>query len=219
MNEFIVNAYKLCVDSTVLPILLDLTKMAFATFVGAFFAFQIDKSHRRYLEKLQNFRSAKNSLFVFVSQYQALFAMNRQHLLDKKKEKEELRAFTLKPFSNFFKTSEIDINSLLFILDSGSPNLLNEIVIANQKFQSTIGVLSERNKVHLKFQELVATTGNVDPSTKEILISLTNSLYESFEDSMETNIEMVPKISTFLKNYYKKGKPLGFEPPKLEEAL
>ena len=214
MDKTIEYVFSLFIESPAWPIVIDMAKVAFATFVGALSAFQIEKSHKRHLEKLQNFRSAKNALFTFSSQYQALFAMNRQHLLPHKEE--ELRAFTLIPFSNFTETPEIDLNSLLFILDSDKPNLLNEIIIENQKFQSTIGVLNERNRVHLKFQDMVARTGNVDPSTKEILFNHTDSLYLSVEESMKSSLEIVKKISDFMKIYYKKGKPLKFEPPKLE---
>jgi len=194
-------------------IAMDFVKVFFATFAGAWSAFQIDKKHKEYKEKKQNFRAGKRAQFALISQYQSLMAVKTQHL-DQKKE-ENTRFMTLLPFSHFSSHQLVNIDSLLFILDESDANLLNELSVANQKFQSVLGLIEARNNVHISFQGRAAKIGidqALDNSTMAILKDFTDSLYESVDDSISTNMELFEKLREFLKKYLPKGDPLKYIP-------
>lgn len=189
--------------------LFDFFKIGFATFAGAFFAFKIEKNYKERQEKIKNFRSGKRAQFALMSQYQSLLPAKRDNLDPLEKDKN--RHITLLPFPHYSQYDKIDIEALLFILDEPDKNILNELSVANNKFQTILGTIEKRNEEHEDFQKRSAKIGEegaLNIATYHILKDLTDSLYDQFEDSMETSLELHQKLYSFLKMYYEKGKPL-----------
>jgi len=91
----------------------------------------------------------------------------------------------------------MDIDSLLFILDEEEAGLLSELIIADEKFQSVLGTIEARNNVHTDFQQRAAKIGiqnALDKATEAALRDLTDSLYDSVEDSIKTNMELFENL-------------------------
>lgn len=197
-------------------LMLDVTKIILAsiigTFIGAYSAFKLDQNHKKNQENKKNFIAAKRTQFVLVNHYQTLHNIKKQ-ALDEIKD-DENRWILLKPLGSYSKYLQMDIDSLVYILDTEDANLLNELLVANDRFETAIGTLQMRNNVHLGFQKKLAEEGEkaFDDATTTILKDLTDQLYSAVDDSITTNLALFDKLKTFIKEKFPNERPLSREP-------
>lgn len=176
-----------------------------ATFFGAWAAFQFQKSWERSKQLTYDLRSGKRAQFSLLSQYQALKNLNKQYLSTLINDPD--RHLKLHPLTVHLEFQKVDIESLLYILDTDNPDLLNEIMVAEQNFQTAMGVLEQRNNYHADFQLRAAKIGDaaLDEATVAILRDMTDQLYGTFEDSLRLNKDVSKKLGTYLENYISLG--------------
>jgi len=184
-----------------------------AAFLGAFAAFIFQKYFESVKQKNLDFSSGKRAQFVLVSQFTALSNLNKQYLNDKRED--ENRFLTLHPITLHHEIMSIHVESLLYMLDDGKDaDLLNKILIADQKFKTAVGVLEQRSNYHSDFQHRAAEIGvekALDTATTAILTDMTNSLFDCFDDAMAANKEVFEQLFTYLKNKFPKKVPLQYE--------
>lgn len=172
-----------------------------ATFFGAWAAFQFQKRWEQTKQLTQDLRSGKRAQFALASQFQALNNLNNQYLSEHRDDPD--RYLNLHPLTVHLEFQKVDIDSLLFVLDTDNPDLLNEIMLAQNNFQTAMGVLEQRNNYHSNFQHKAAQIGDaaLDKATDAILRDMTDHLYGIFEDALRLNKEAGNKLGNFLGEY------------------
>lgn len=176
-------------------------------FLGAFFgawaAFQFQKSWEKSKQLAYDLRSGKRAQFALMSQFQALILLRKQHLNDLKDDPE--RHIKLHPITSKLDVQKVDINSLLFILDTNDPNLLNEVMVSQHSYEIYAELIEYRNTFHSNFQQRLSQIGDsaLDEGTNKILEDLTNNLYEIVEHSINLNQDASERLGDFLTNYIK----------------
>lgn len=200
-------------QSWVLEFITNIWPIVLAAFLGALAAFLFQKWFEAQKQRNLDFRSGKHAQFALISQFTALTNVITQYL-NEHRENED-RFLALHPFSIHFDFINIDIESLLYILDDGEDaNLLNMILIAEQKFKTAMGILEQRSKYHADFQHKAAKIGideALDIATKTILIDMTDNLYETFDDAIDTSKEINDKLFQYLKTKFPKKTPLQYK--------
>ena len=179
----------------------DIGPIFLATFFGAWAAFQFQKSWEKSKQLTHDLRSGKRAQFALISQFQALKNLNKQYLSDLRDDPD--RYLKLHPLTVHLEFQKVDLDSLLYVLDADNPDLLNEIMIAQQNFQTAMGVLEQRNNYHSDFQHKAAKIGDaaLDKATDAILRDMTDHLYGTFDDALRLNTEAGEKLATFLNSY------------------
>jgi hypothetical protein len=196
------------------PIFNEMWPIFLATFFGALSAFQLQKNWERTKQKEKDFNSGKRAQFALVTQYTVLFNLNKQYLEEKRNDHN--RFLTLLPLTVLPNFQKIDVDSLLFILDDGDDaNLLVEIVVAEQKFITAMGVLEQRNKCHSDFQKRAAKSSKkeaLDDATVIALKGMAEDLYGTFDDAFSSNKDVFKKLGSYLKKKYPKKTRLEMKP-------
>ncbi|WP_424947045.1 hypothetical protein [Candidatus Spongiihabitans sp.] len=172
-----------------------------AIFFGAWSALQFQKSWEKSKQITYELRSGKRAQFALMSQHQVLISLNKQYLSEWRDDSD--RHLKLHPLTASLEFQKVDIDSLLYILDTNDPDLLNEVMVAQQSFQTAMGVLEKRNKYHTDFQQRAAKIGDaaLDKATVAILGDMTNHLYTTYEDALRLNKEAAKKLEIYLKDY------------------
>ena len=192
-----------------------------ATFFGAWAAFQFQKSWERTKQLSHDLRSGKRAQFALMSQYQALKNLDKQYLSEHRGDPDCY--LKLQPLTVHLEFQKVDVDSLLYVLDTSNPNILNELMVAQQNFQTAMGVLEQRNDYHSNFQHRATQIGDaaLDEATIAILRDMTKHLYDMFEDALKLNEDVAEKLKSFLDDYvsfksrikraFRKNKTLRYE--------
>lgn len=129
--------------------------LVLGTGLGAFLAFQFERQQRRGEERDRHYIAAKYAHFVLLQQYSLLRNLTAQHLsalVDN-----ENRWFMLHPILSPPQSFSLDFTSLVFILRSSDPDLLNRLGVTQERFSTLLRLLEQRSDLHAQFQERTGT--------------------------------------------------------------
>jgi cbb3-type cytochrome oxidase subunit 3 len=186
--------------------------IAFATFIGAWVAFQLQKHHKKTQQEAAQLAEGRKAQFTIATQLNALKNIRKQYLNPLRDDPD--RALKLTPFSVHAHFPQLDIVALEFMLESDGAQLLNELVVSEHMFITLIGALGQRNEHHEMMQRRIAEMGPdkaLDQATVQILEDMTNSLYGLADDAIDNLTAGFQKLRTYLVSRFPKAKALDIE--------
>ena len=136
----------------------EIIKHLFATFLGAFFAFQLNKVKSKNEEDTQRYAVCLKAQFSFYQYYQTIFNIKSQFL--DTVENDRQREMKIKHISFCDNFLELDINTLSFILTTKKPDLLNKIINAYQNCIAAIDSVKERNGQYRRVASLAQVSSD-----------------------------------------------------------
>lgn len=125
--------------------------LVLGTGLGAFLVFQFERRQRRGEERDRHYLAAKYAHFVLLQQYSLLRNLAAQHLSDLADN--ENRWWMMHPILTPPQSFALDFNSLVFILRSKDPDLLNRLGVTQERFSTLMRLLEQRSNLHAQFQE------------------------------------------------------------------
>lgn len=179
---------------------LNFVVQAAATLVGAFTAFKLESRRKQRAERKEQVHSFNRVLFALTQQRTFLLNYENQHLAPNREDK--CRAYMLRPLTELPARLDVDVEALTFVLELPQADVLNRIAEADLKYRTLIGVIESRNKLHLQFQERLASAEGIDdrgqdelvvlrriggPMIRRQLENLTNHTYAAVSDALTTN--------------------------------
>jgi uncharacterized protein (DUF1778 family) len=173
------------------------------TFLGAYLAFFFERRHSDKKERAMNISAAKRAQFVIQAQLNAVKNIKNQ-VLDSLRDDPQ-RHLTLKPFSVLAKFPTLDLNSLMFMLESDDAQLLNELMISEHKYSTLIGALDQRNARHEKMQQKMAEVrpqNALNNATLTILKDMTDSIYGLCDDALSSLEESFQKLQSYIEREF-----------------
>lgn len=188
----------------------------FGTFVGAFLVFLFQRRHEAKKEQNAKISAGKWAQFTIYTQLNALMNIKQQYL-DPKRD-DQYRELTLPPISFPPNLPQIDLPGLVFLLESNAAQILNEIMISEQRFLTIVGVLEQRNPRHEQMQHLVANSAAacvgpavIDDATRVILKAMTDSIYDLSDGTIKSHKEVFDKLKVYLEESFPKAIALKVE--------
>jgi len=212
---------------------LNLIATAVATFVGAWAAFQLQKSHDRAKEIKQRLDAGRRAQFALVAQSNVLYTLRTVHLSPLRDHPG--RHILLKALTSFQRIPNIDLSSIDFLFDSKDADLLNRLLDCDNKFATVVGNLEQRFAIYTRFQQALAQAERqgfppqatldqmevaVGGEIAGALKSVTDLLYESLDEAIKSNDSCFADLRTRLRALFPGSQVLDrqveprFQPPR-----
>lgn len=184
------------------------------TFFGAWAAFQFQISEQARKDKKSEAAAGRRALLVLCNQYGQTKRFYKQALSEFKDD--PFRWVTLQPFDAFHSYLRLDINSLGFLMDSSEPNIIQEVLLAEEVFLELVTTVHQRNDIHLNQLQLATQKLELDslPASDEALKELlgqrlvavlkdfTNSTYDLADAVLIHNETIFKRLNAFLNMHY-----------------
>ena len=152
------------------------------TFAGAYLAFRFERGYKEKKEQSMNLLAGKKAQFALMSQITLLKNLRKNYLDPRKADAN--RELMLTPVSVHARPISLDLASLQCFLEDDGAEILNKLIVAEQRFGSCLGILEQRNQRHEQAQCQLAATNTLDPARHAILKDLTNALYDGVDDAL-----------------------------------
>ncbi|VGO18231.1 hypothetical protein [Pontiella sulfatireligans] len=186
---------------------LESLKIIAGAFVGATAAFAFERRKKKDDEVERQKNVIVETQFALASRINFVTGVNKGSLNEHKDN--PLRWIKLLPLEIHPVVPKIKIDELVFILFSKDANLLSEINLIDEAFDSFVGAMKRRNELHLDFQN---HPEKPNPNFEEIMTALTDGIYKYSED-LESSIEKTMSLLLdLIKTGYKNGKGLSLDP-------
>ncbi len=173
-----------------------------ATFVGAWAAFRLQTKKDEAKEEERKFLAGKRAQFVLLTKYNTLLLFQTEYL--EKYKDDQNRSITLPATPINIKQPTLDLEGLLFILNSDDPNLLLEVVIADQLFQGVVNHANDRSAMHIRFQE-----NQTNHAVVNALQQMTDELYYIIDNAIQDIEKTFNNLREFLQKRFPNRSPLG----------
>lgn len=192
-----------------------------STFVGAWAAFLLQGRREAAKDRAVRVAALRGAQFALVAQVNVLDRLRR--------DLEPLRAdpnrdLSLGPIAYFQEIPGIDLPSLAFLLES-TPDLLNALVVCQNKWNTVVGILRQHSHEYRRFQGRSdeAVRAGVMPSQPQqvrdlvgpdiigALRTLTDALYETMDGALQANEALFNELSQQLTRQFPDQRPLKRE--------
>ena len=172
-------------DETQIPLwvdaLKDLITTGVAAFIGAWFAFRLERSAKGDDEQEQNYRSLLAAQFALLTHANSLLNIKTRYLDPARNQPD--RFIRLPPLIHQSSVTPVDTSALLFLLHGPDPQLLGELSITDAKYETVVNALSQRNSIHHLAQKETEESGKAGPRLSTQLQQLTDKLYEVVDEA------------------------------------
>ncbi len=167
-----------------------------AAFAGAWFAYRLERKQRR--RELDDSRVAAGNRAVMTLMNQVNKLHNiRTQFIDPKRQ-DEFRCLTIQASSPLnYGHVRVDLDALAFLVETTHPEILGEVMTADEAFHATIEAFNVRSACHReRVQQLVAAAGVrkndivTDASVEELL---GHRLYQEITYQTEQAISFVDR--------------------------
>jgi len=199
----------------ILRFVAELLKIFLAAFLGAACAFAYERRKRLDEEGERRTLSLREAQFAFVTRINGLLVVSKQYLKDQKKNPN--RWVELPPVLNIMNFPPVPLAELSFLLDNVDPNLLGEITIAQNKFETVRNIISTRNTMHDEFQRIFEQ-GKVSERLQVQLTNLTDSLCEQLPDTVIFMHTILGNIGKVMSKHFPKVNVLRLD-AEVEEMI
>jgi len=159
----------------------DISKIFLGAFFGAFCAFEYERRRKRDEERSKQTVALRDAQFALAARINTLLVIHEQHLAPQTNKPD--RWVELHPVLNVTTTTVIPIPELSFLLDDVDPNLLSELVVARNKFDTVCEIIAYRNEKHEEFQRLFEK-GELSKRLEVQLTDFTDALYDQLPDAV-----------------------------------
>jgi len=210
------------IDHRVLPHLLAIFAAAFGAFFGSLSAFYLGRVQQRSDRQEKRYAALIAAQYALISQWNIVEGIRVQHL---EKVRNEPDRFARLPLWSF-RVSPVFIAfaDLTFILETDDPNVLHEIHLAEQSFQSCVDALQLKNQEVEKFyknpqivhriQDFKTGAGTAEAGEKEIffLRQATDLLYMCVDRTLPRLASAVQKLGKLITSIFPGKKALRMIP-------
>lgn len=118
-----------------------------AAFLGAYFAFRFQNKKEEEKKYQKNIEAANRAIFTLTRIINELEVLKRQ-AIDPFRDRDD-KFLSMQPFLvPNYDDIKFDIESLIFLLDTKSPNILGELVVEETRFHQAINTLNTRTELH-----------------------------------------------------------------------
>ena len=130
----------------------DILKIFLGALFGAACAFAYERRRKQDEERHKRTVALRDAQFALVARINSLLIIHNQHLAPQAGNQN--RWIELHPVLNVTNPPVIPMAELSFLLDDVDPNLLGELFVAGDKFDTVREIISYRNEKHDEFQRL-----------------------------------------------------------------
>jgi hypothetical protein len=208
--------------------------LVLGTGIGAFLAFQFERWQRRREGRDNHYLAAKYAHFVLLQQHSLLRNLAAQHL--NVLAENENRWWMLHPILSPPQSFSLDFSSLVFVLRSKDPDLLNRLAVTQERFSTLMRLLDQRSDLHAQFQERTAilhregafpggmftfdeqTTNKIGGALLAQLRGATDSLFEGVPTAQEFIAARLKELETFVRQEFPKKRPPSYKELPLSEG-
>jgi len=184
------------------------------TFFGAWAAFQFQIAEQARKDKKSEAAAGRRAVLVLCNQYGQTKRFYKQAL--SKFKDDPFRWVTLQPFDAFHSFLRLDVNSLGFLMNSSEPNIIQEVLLAEEAFLELVTTVHQRNDVHLNQLQLAIQKLGLDslPASEEkikellgqrlvvVMKDLTDSTYDLADAVLIHNEAIFNRLNTYLNMHY-----------------
>lgn len=202
----------------------------YGAFIGAWLAFCLTKYNDSQLLIKSQVNELRQVQFMLISHYQVLDNFQKQFCIKKDNGVLELQEpLFLIPIEISQYVPPCELKNLSFILGSGTPDLLNEILFAQRAFDSFISTLNKRNctcseirrEASIESERCFSNTQQFSIAITEMQLSeikgLDSILLSSIKNALSNNEDCNKKLYTFFKEKYPEEKALLFSQEEIEK--
>jgi hypothetical protein len=193
-----VPAFLASIDWT--QILIGAIGAGLGTWFGAWAAFKHERRDREETEHRQQGEALKRALFVLLSQRTVLVNIRDQHLAEH--ETHRLRHVLLPPFYVAGDELPLDLEPLMFVLNTSNADLLNRLQVCNRSYRTILATIDLRNKVHLEGQGVMGRVRGESATDDEIKEMIGRERWAQLKDFTDALYQAVPKTLAWIDANY-----------------
>jgi len=209
-------------DHRLLPHLSGIFAAAFGAFFGSLSAFYLGRLQQRSDRREKRHAALIAAQYALISQWNIVEAIRVQHL---EKLRDDPNRFAKLPLY-YFRVSPtvVPFAELTFVLETEDPNILREIHLAEQNFQSCVDALQLKNQELEKFYQNPSVShqildfetgaGIASADAKDLLFlrQATDALYTSVDRTLPRLASAVEKLEKLMKSMFPGRKALRMIP-------
>jgi hypothetical protein len=197
--------------------------LVLGTGIGAFLAFEFERLQRRREGRDNHYLAAKYAHFVLLQQHSLLRNLAAQHL--NVLAQNENRWWMLHPILSPPQSFSLDFNSLVFILRSKDPDLLNRLAVTQERFSSLMRLQERTETLHkegtfaggmLTLDE--QTTNKIGGALLAQLRGATDFLFEGVPAAQEFITARLEELEAFVRQEFPKERPPSYKELPLSEG-
>ena len=194
---------------------LSLLGVAFATFIGAWAAFKLERYYRRVEVRKEQFEKARRVQLTLFENWGILNEIKSK--LDDIRD-DELRSIKLGFIEVQHHGLDIDIDSVLFLMDENQIDLLHKLVQARSRFNIVLSTIKEHRRIYNQLYpssgvELMKIKESPDKYIKDAeskrfstkmnqLQLIVNTLYDAVPVAEEATKEALLRFESFLRDKF-----------------
>lgn len=129
--------------------------VAFSSFAGASLALLRERFTARLEKRKRDYSSLREAHFALLQQYTLLTSLRDQFLTAAMQS--PVPWLTMLPIVGFFDAPRLDVPKLVYMLESPEPDLLNRLLVAQQKYFALHAYFEQRNSAHEQLQDRLAS--------------------------------------------------------------
>lgn len=129
--------------------------VALSAFAGAWFAFLFERRTSKLEKEQANYAALREAHFAILQQHLQMVLLRDRFLVTEGAS--PVPWLTMLPVLGYFEVPRLEVPKLVFILESPDPDLLNRLLVCQQKYLALQGLIEQRNGYHSQFQERLAT--------------------------------------------------------------
>ncbi len=181
-------------------IVIDILKIFLGAFCGAAFAFAYERRRKHDEERNKRTIALRDAQFALVARINSFLILQKQHLAPQTGNPN--RWVELPPFLYVTNPPVFPMAELSFLLDDVDPNLLGELVVARDKFNTVCEIIAYRNKKHDEFQ-LLSEKNETSEQLKVQLTQFTDALYIQLPDAVLFMYSVLDKLTQIMLKHFK----------------
>lgn len=202
-------------------IVLQVAVAGFSAFGGAFAAFLLERRRDREKQIDERYLEARFAHLLILEQYQELMVLE-QHSLEPYRGREDAWRM-LPPSIAGSIAASLNVEALAFMLEGSDPDLLNRLIVGQQRYNTVRKVVELRQQAHSDMQSRVASLiaqgdegANSEAAMNRAvgldvvgsLKSLTSALFEVNPSALDLLINNLQDLAEFIrKTFPKKREP------------
>jgi hypothetical protein len=192
-----------------LPHLSALFAAAFGAFFGSLSAFYLGRVRQRSDKREKRHAALIATQYALMSQWNVVEAIRVQHLEELRED--PIRFTKLRLYWFPVAPADVPLADLTFILETGQPNLLHEIHLAQQNYRTSVEALKMRNSELQKFYDnprvehhirnFESGAGVAEASRRDLIFlkQATDALYVAVDRTLPRIAAVTEKIEKLIK--------------------
>lgn len=183
---------------------MEILKPFLGAVVGVVGTFVYNRRNERNKRKV----ALRDAQFALIARINNLICIYRQHLASQINNPN--RWIELPPVMIAATPPSVPLEQLNFLLDDVAPNVLHQIVIARDKYDTICQVIKLRNERHEEFQRLYERH-KISKRLSAQLKDLTDEIYEQLPEALQSLDALIGVLAETMRKHFKGVKILQFD--------